>query len=84
MNHPDANSDALLSCGQVAAMFRVTPRTVAHWADNGQLHSTRSTGVTVASGSQTSEHCSPMLQLTRLASPSAVVPEVQQTGSAAP
>jgi len=44
MSHPDANGEALLSCGQVAALFRVTPRTVTRWADTGQLHSTRTTG----------------------------------------
>jgi len=37
LNHPDANSDALLSCGQVAALFRVTARTVTRWVDNDQL-----------------------------------------------
>ncbi len=44
MNHPDATGDALLSCGQVAALFRVPPRTVTRWADNDQLHSTRTPG----------------------------------------
>ena len=37
-------SEALLTPAEVAAMFRVDPKTVTRWAQQGKLHSIRTLG----------------------------------------
>ena len=40
----DARADELMRPGDVAAMFKVTPRVVIYWADSGKLHAIRTAG----------------------------------------
>jgi excisionase family DNA binding protein len=40
----DGNSERLLTPGEVAALFRVDPKTVTRWAASGQLKSIRTPG----------------------------------------
>ena len=40
----DDNSERLLTPGEVAALFRVDPKTVTRWAQQGKLHSIRTLG----------------------------------------
>jgi excisionase family DNA binding protein len=39
-----ANSEALLTPGEVATLFRVTPKTVTRWAEAGKLPTVRTLG----------------------------------------
>lgn len=39
-----ATGGALLTSGEVAQLFGVTPRTVVRWADAGKLHALRTLG----------------------------------------
>lgn len=39
-----AESEALLTPGEVAALFRVTPKTVTRWAEAGKLRAIRTLG----------------------------------------
>ena len=41
---PLAETEALLTPGEVAAMFRVTPKTVTRWAEAGKLPVVRTLG----------------------------------------
>jgi excisionase family DNA binding protein len=41
---PFSDQDRLLSPGEVAAIFRVHPKTVTRWADAGKVWSTRTPG----------------------------------------
>src|SRR5689334_25069073 len=40
----DANSERLLTPGEVAALFRVDPKTVTRWAASGRISSIRTPG----------------------------------------
>lgn len=40
----EAQDDALLTPGEVAALFRVDPKTVTRWAAAGRIDSTRTPG----------------------------------------
>ena len=44
MNAGSQDSDALLTPAEVAAMFRVDPKTVTRWAKAGKLNSIRTLG----------------------------------------
>lgn len=41
---PDGLGDAVLTAGEVGALFRVDPKTVTRWAKAGRLPSTRTPG----------------------------------------
>jgi excisionase family DNA binding protein len=43
-NVTDENTERLLTPHQVAALFRVDPKTVTRWASNGWIGSIRTTG----------------------------------------
>ena len=40
----DGNSERLLTPGEVAALFRVVPKTVTRWAASGRISSIRTPG----------------------------------------
>ena len=40
----DGNNERLLTPGEVAALFRVDPKTVTRWAQQGKLRSIRTLG----------------------------------------
>ena len=40
----EGNSERLLTPGEVAALFRVDPKTVTRWAQQGKLRSIRTLG----------------------------------------
>lgn len=44
MNTPTPEAEALLTPAEVAAMFRVDPKTVTRWAKAGKLSSIRTLG----------------------------------------
>jgi excisionase family DNA binding protein len=44
MGRPFDDTDRLLTPGEVAAMFRVDPKTVTRWAAQGRLSSIRTPG----------------------------------------
>ena len=44
MSRPVPSSDALLTPGEVAQMFRVDPKTVTRWAKSGKIPSLRTLG----------------------------------------
>lgn len=44
MNQHIVESEALLTPAEVAAMFRVDPKTVTRWAQSGKLHAIRTLG----------------------------------------
>ncbi len=44
MNHNAVEPEALLTPSEVAAMFRVDPKTVTRWAKSGKLGSIRTLG----------------------------------------
>jgi len=44
MTHPAVEGDALLTPAEVAALFRVDPKTVTRWARAGKLTSLRTLG----------------------------------------
>jgi excisionase family DNA binding protein len=41
---PDASRERLLTVGEVAALFRVDPKTVTRWAASGRIKSVRTPG----------------------------------------
>jgi len=43
-NRMDGHSDRLLTPGEVAALFRVDPKTVTRWAASGRISSIRTPG----------------------------------------
>lgn len=43
-NPMDGHSDRLLTPGEVAALFRVDPKTVTRWAASGRISSIRTPG----------------------------------------
>ena len=50
--------ERLMTPGEVAAMFRVDPKTVTRWASAGRIGSIRTPVVTAASASPRSAPCS--------------------------
>ena len=44
MRHETQAEDRLLTPSEVAALFRVDPKTVTRWAQQGKLHSIRTLG----------------------------------------
>jgi excisionase family DNA binding protein len=44
MKHETQTEDRLLTPSEVAALFRVDPKTVTRWAQQGKLHSIRTLG----------------------------------------
>ncbi|MGH3469155.1 MAG: BldC family transcriptional regulator [Thermocrispum sp.] len=44
MAHEDIDSEPLLTPGEVAAMFRVDPKTVRRWAQAGKLSAVQTLG----------------------------------------
>ena len=50
-------TEALLTPAEVAALFRVDPKTVTRWANTGELTSLRTPVVTAATASPRSANC---------------------------
>ena len=48
----DGNNERLLTPGEVAALFRVDPKTVTRWAASGRITSIRTPGGTAGSASR--------------------------------
>lgn len=44
MQHPTSDNETLLTPAEVAALFRVDPKTVTRWAKAGKLSSIRTLG----------------------------------------
>ena len=42
--HSQLNTEPLLTPGEVAALFRVDPKTVTRWANSGKITSVRTLG----------------------------------------